>query len=151
MRTLLVLATLIFPASTLAQTKEQDIETLLQAMQWQQQVEASYRAVRRIFVRQPGSANKGPARFSAQEFDAAFPVTKVLEELHPKAVKVYADKFSHEEIRELVAIYRTPVFVKQRAAMDGELGRLTRSATSDLVRDVALSLPKKEASEEAGK
>jgi hypothetical protein len=128
---------LLSPGHALAQTKAQDIDALLAAVQWERQVDAGSRVMRAAFLRgmKNRAAGKSPefARLVEQEYDATFPVAAVVAELKPRVVKLYDDRFTHEEIRELTAIYRTPVYVKHRA-MGGELGQLILTATQDFIR-----------------
>ena len=136
-KALLVMLALLLPGLAWAQSKEQDIDTLLETVQWEKQVAASNRVMRAAFIRgmKNRSAGKNPelARLVEQEYDAAFPAATVVAQLRPKMVKLYADRFSQEEIRELTSLYRAPVFVKHRA-MAGEVTRLIVSATQDLIR-----------------
>ena len=133
----LLAALLALPALAGAQSREQDIEALLEAVQWERQVEASNRVMRAAFIQgmKKRNAGKNPelARLVEQEYDAAFPVSAVIEQLKPRVVKLYADRFSSGEIRELTAIYRAPVFVKHRR-MSGDLGRLIVAATQEHIR-----------------
>ena len=134
---LVTLAALLLPALAAAQTKEQDIDKLLEAVQLEKRIDASNRVMRAAFIRGMRNRSKtdNPAlhRLIEEEYDAAFPSARVVTEVTPQVKALYAEKFTQDEIRELTALYRSPVFLKHRE-LNAEVGRLVVGATQRSVK-----------------
>lgn len=134
---LLLPALLLLPVLAAAQSKEQDIDTLLEAVQLEQRIDASNRVMRAAFIRgmRNRSRTDNPAlhRLIEEEYDAAFPSSRVAAEVTPEVKALYAGKFTQDEIRELTALYRSPVFLRHRE-LNAEVGRLVVAATQRSVK-----------------
>lgn len=134
---LLALAVLLLPAPAMAQTKEQDIEALLDAVQLQKRVEASNRLMRAAFIRamRNRSSSKNPRlqTLIEEEYDGAFPAARVLADVKPKVAALFTDAFSHREIRELTALFSSPVYAKYRD-LNNEVGKLVLASIQNSVK-----------------
>lgn len=134
---LVLLAALALPALAAAQTKEQDIEALLEAVQLERRVEASNRLMRVAFIRglRNRSTSKNP-RLQAlieEEYDATFPASRVLADVKPQVSRLLADAFSQDDIRELTALFRAPVYTRYRA-LNNDIGKMILSAIQSSVK-----------------
>jgi len=134
---LLTLALLLLPALAAAQTKEQDIEALLVALQLEKRVEASNRLMRAAFIRGMRNRSRAPnPRLQAlieEEYDGAFPSSRVFADVKPKVAALFADGFSHDEIRELTAMFSAPVYAKYRA-LNNDVGKLVLASIQNSVK-----------------
>jgi hypothetical protein len=134
---LAALALLLLPTLAAAQTKEQDIEALLEAVQLEKRVEASNRLMRAAIIRgmRNRSTSKNPRlqELIEEEYDGAFPASRVYADVKPKVAALFAGTFSRDEIRELTAIFRAPVYAKYRELND-DVGKLILSAIQDSVK-----------------
>jgi hypothetical protein len=134
---LALLALLLLPTVAAAQTKEQDIEALLEAVQLAKRVEVSNRLMRAAFIRgmRNRSSSKNPRlhELIEEEYDGTFPASRVLAEVKPKVAAMFADAFSQDEIRQLTAVFRSPVFAKYRELND-DVGKVILSAIQSSVK-----------------
>lgn len=134
---LALIAALLLPAVAAAQTQEQDIEALLDVVQLEKRVEASNRLMRAAFIR--GMRNRSSAKnprlqeLIEEEYDGAFPASRVLADVKPRVAALFAQQFSQGEIRELTALFRAPVYVKYRALND-DVGRVILQAIQASVK-----------------
>jgi hypothetical protein len=138
MRTALVtLVALLLPAVACAQTKEQDIDKLLETVQLEKRIDASNRVMRAAFIRGMRNRSKtdNPAlhRLIEEEYDATFPSARVVAEVKPQVQALYAERLTQGEIRELTALFSSPVFLKHRE-LNAEVGRLVVAATQRAVK-----------------
>jgi hypothetical protein len=145
-KTLVLLAALLLPGAALAQAKAQDIDTLLEVIRLEKRIEASNRVMRAAFLRgvrnRSKSNNPALARLVEQEYDAAFPASRVIAEVRPRVVELYDDKFSQEELRELTRMFKSPLYEKYRDVNSG-VGRLILEATQRSVKSGMGDLMKK--------
>ena len=134
---ILLVAALLLPAAALGQSKQEDVERLLEQVQLDRRIEASNRVMRAAFIRgmrnRSSSNNPAVARLVEEEYDAAFPASRVIADVHPKVAALYDGRFSQDEVRELRRIYASPLFEKHRA-LDVEVGRLILEATRESVK-----------------
>ncbi len=134
---LVLLAALLLPAAAAAQTKDQDIEALLQAVQLEKRVEASNRLMRAAFIRgmRNRSSSKNPRlqELIEEEYDGAFPAARVYADVRPKVAALFADQFAQGEIRELTGLFRSPVYAKYRELND-DIGKVILAAIQDSVK-----------------
>jgi len=138
MRALLIAAVLaVAPGAAAAQTKQDDVDRLLAAVQLDRRIEASNRAMRAAFIRgmrsRSKSSNPAITRLIEEEYDAAFPTSRVVAEVRPTVAAIYDEKFSQDELRELTRMFTSPLFEKHRA-VNGEVGKLILEATRDSVK-----------------
>jgi hypothetical protein len=134
---LLLLAALLLPALAAAQTKEQDIDALLDAVQLEQRVAASNRLMRAAFIR--GMRNRSSVKnprlheLIEEEYDATFPASRVFADVKPEVAQLFADQFSQREVRELTAMFRGPVYAKYRELND-DIGKAILQAIQASVK-----------------
>ena len=146
-RALLIAVVLaVLPGAAVAQTKQADVERLLAAVQLDRRIEASNRVMRTAFIRgmrnRSKSSNPAITRLIEEEYDAAFPTSRLVGEVRPKVVALYDEKFSQEEVRELTRIFTSPVFEKHRT-VNGEVSKLILEATRNSVKSGMGDLMKK--------
>ncbi len=135
---LIAVALLVLPGTAAAQTKAQDIDALLEAIQLDKRVANANRGMRAIFIRgmrnRSKSSNPALTRLFEEEYDAAFPASRVVAEVRPKVVALYDDKFSQNEVRELTRMFESALYLKFRD-VNGEVGRLIVRATQRSVKE----------------
>jgi hypothetical protein len=143
---LIAAALLVLPGTAAAQSKTEDIDTLLEAIQLERRIAASNRVMRAAFIRgmrnRSKSRNPALARLIEEEYNAAFPASRIVAEVRPKVVELYDRKFSQEEVRELIGIFRSPLYGKYRD-VNGAVGRLIAEATQRSVKSGMGDLMKK--------
>jgi hypothetical protein len=126
-------------------SKEQDIDALLQAVDWDRRIENSFRLMRSGFVqgmRNRAGANPELLKLMEQEFDAYFTLSKFRADLRPKAVAMYSEKFSQDEIRELSKIYNAPLY-RKHVAFEKDLSSMVGATAEKTIRDGVGDLVKK--------
>lgn len=136
-RAVLLLAALLLPAAAAAQTKEQDIDALLEAVQLEKRVEASNRLMRAAIIRglrnRNSSKNPRLQELIEEEYDGAFPASRVLADVKPQVAQLFDDQLTQGEVRELTALFKAPVFAKYRALND-DVGRVILQAVQASVK-----------------
>lgn len=135
---LLALVLALSPALAWAQTKAQDVDALLEAMQLDKRVASSNRLMRVAIIRglrSRASAGSNPRvhELIEEEYDAAFPVSRLMAEVRPKVAGLFDASFTHEEVRELTAHFRSPVYAKYRDLND-DVGKLILTAIQASVK-----------------
>lgn len=135
---LVLLAALLLPGLAGAQSKEQDIEVLLDAVQLEERVEASNRAIRGIFIRgmrQRASARGNPRlqELIEEEYDTTFSASRLIADVKPKVTRLLDERLSQEEVRELTALVRSPVFARYRD-LNSQIGKLILTAIQSSVK-----------------
>jgi len=134
---LLLAALLVLPGTATAETKAQDIDTLLETIQFEKRVETANRGMRAIFIRgmrsRSKSSNPALTRLFEEEYDAAFPASRVVAEVRPKVVTLYDEKLSQDEVRELTRMFSSPLYLKFRD-LNRDVGRLIVQATQRSVK-----------------
>lgn len=135
---LVLLAALLLPGLAGAQSKEQDIEVLLDAVQLEERVEASNRAIRGIFIRgmrQRASARGNPRlqELIEEEYDTTFSASRLIADVKPKVTRLLDERLSQEEVRELTALVRSPVFARYRD-LNSQIGKLILTSIQSSVK-----------------
>jgi hypothetical protein len=134
---LVLIAALLLPAVAAAQTKDQDVDALLEAVQLEKRVGASNRLMRAAIIRglRNRSSSKNPRlhELIEEEYDGAFPASRVLADVKPRVAALFSEQFTQAEIRELTAMFRAPVYAKYRELND-DVGRAILSAIQDSVK-----------------
>jgi hypothetical protein len=137
MKNALLALALLLPAVGAAQTKDQDIDVLLEVVQLEKRVEASNRLMRAAFIRglRNRSTSKNPRlhELIEEEYDGTFPAARVYADVKPKIAALYADQFTHAEIRDLTAVFKAPVYAKYRALND-DVGKVILTAIQASVK-----------------
>jgi hypothetical protein len=131
-------ALLLLPGIAAAQSKEQDIETLLEAVGLEERVAASNRAIRAVFIRglrQRASASANPRMHELieEEYDNTFTAARLMAEVKPRVSTLFAERLSQGEVRELTDLVRSPAFAKYRA-LNGQIGRVILTAIQTSVK-----------------
>lgn len=134
----LLAALLLLPGPAAAQSKEQDIETLLEAVGLDERVEASNRAIRAVFVRglrqrAAASANPRMHELIEEEYDHTFTAARLMADVKPRVTALFAERLSQEEVRELTVLVRSPAFAKYRE-LNGQIGRVILTAIQTSVK-----------------
>ncbi len=113
------------------------LAALLQAVQLEKRVAASKRLMRAAFIRgmRNRSTSKNPRlqELIEEEYDGAFPAARVLAEVKPKVAALFADRFTQPEIRELTAMFGSPVYAKYRE-LNNDVGKVVLAAIQDSVK-----------------
>ena len=137
---------LLLPVLAAGQTKTESIDTLLDAVQLEKRIESSNRVMRAAFIRgvrnRSKSNNPAFARLIEEEYDAAFPASRVVADVRPRVAELYDAKFSADEVRELTRLFTSPLYLKHRA-VSGDVGRLIAEATRRSVKSGMGDLMKK--------
>jgi hypothetical protein len=81
------------------------------------------------------SSSKNPRlhELIEEEYDGAFPASRVLADVRPKVAALFAEQFTPAEIRELTTLFRAPVYAKYRGLND-DVGRVILQAIQDSVK-----------------
>ena len=137
-RVLLALAAMaLLPGAVAAPSKQQDIETLLEAMQLDKSIEISHRRIRALLIRdmraRSKSSNPAFGRLIEEEYDATFPVSRLIADVRPKVEALYDERFSQDEIRELTRMYSSPLYLKFRDVNRG-VGRIIVESVRSAVK-----------------
>jgi hypothetical protein len=134
---LALLAMLLLPLAAAGQTKDQEIDALLEAVQLEKRVAASSRLMRAAIIRglRNRSSSKNPRlqELIEEEYDGAFPASRVLADVRPKVATLFAEQFTQGEVRELTAMFRAPVYARYRELND-DVGKAILQAIQDSVK-----------------
>ena len=143
---LIAIVLAVAPLGAAAQTKQDDVDRLLAAVQLDRRIEASNRVMRAAFIRAMRNRSKtsSPAitRLIEEEYDATFPTSRVVAEVRPKVASLYDEKFSQDELQELTRMFTSPLFEKHRA-VNSQVGKLILEATRNSVKEGMGDLMKK--------